>query len=524
MNGRKLLPPLVSGNRLKLLKDQRDTLKEDNLSIGGYIRISTNKDSQITSIENQKKYIAEWANINGYNILKFYIDVKSGAYTYLRNDMLQMREDIKKGIIKGIVSKEISRTSRDIMDILELKRGLADNGAFFISIKESYDSRTDDDEFLLVIHAGLAQKERKTTSSRVKITQLIKAREGKTNVPHPAYGYRLTEDRQHIEIDPDKAKIYRFIVEKYLEGWGQLKIIKYLNSNGILSKRGSTWGTNSIRTIITNPVYLGMTIYNVTTLVRDSSGKAKRVVRPEEEWIIRHNTHEPLISEEEFERIQVLVEKKKAADKKEWSSTRIYLLSGLLYCNVCKGKIYGSKSPSHSKKHNVEEKKYFYTYCDQNRFGICDTKSKYWNMERIDNAVLNEIKSFFTDKSMIEQRIRSKQYLFNKNLTDEKKERERLQIKLEQLSNAIRKQQTAYENEVISLDEYKSRFGELRAEKTEISEKVELLNRKLERVDNVEDRFYQIKNKVISIIDNIDKLDYNLKEALIRKIVRKIYL
>jgi hypothetical protein len=70
--------------------------------------------------------------------------------------MNQLREDIEKGIVKGILSKEISRTSRDIMDILELKRSLADKGAFFISIKEGYDSRTDDDEFLLIIYAGLA--------------------------------------------------------------------------------------------------------------------------------------------------------------------------------------------------------------------------------------------------------------------------------------------------------------------------------------------------------------------------------
>ena len=59
-----------------------------------------------------------------------------------------------------MVAKEISRASLDVMDILELKREIASYGDFFISIKESYDSRTDDDEFLLILYAALAQKER----------------------------------------------------------------------------------------------------------------------------------------------------------------------------------------------------------------------------------------------------------------------------------------------------------------------------------------------------------------------------
>lgn len=521
MKDPKLIPPLVSGNRLELFRDQRSTLNETNLTVGGYIRISTAKDSQKTSIENQKKYISEWANINGYQIHKFYTDVKSGAYSYLRNDMLNMREDIRNGVIKGIVSKEISRTSRDIMDILELKRSLADYGAFFISIKENYDSRTDDDEFLLVIHAGLAQKERKTTSSRVKITQMIKAREGKTNVAAPAYGYRLSEDRQHLEVNPETAPVYKFIVEKYLEGWGQLKIIKYLNSHNIPSKRGGTWGTNSIKSILANPVYLGTTIYNVTTLVRDRTGKAKRVVRPEEDWIIRENTHEPLISREDFDKIQRMAQIKKEKDVKQWSCTKKYLLSGLLYCDVCKCKIYGSRTPA---KSGSKEKKYYYCYVDQNRLGICDTKSKYWNMQKVDDLVLEEIKSFFKDKSLIEERIRTKQYLYNKNMNSERQERDKLLAQLERVNNAIRKQQEAYENDVLSITEYKHRMSELRGQKSAAVEKLEALNRKLEKVDSIEERFKAIKDKVISIIENIGMLEYNLKESLIRKIVKRIYI
>ncbi|MCX7747474.1 MAG: recombinase family protein [Clostridia bacterium] len=521
MEDKKYIPPLVLNGGFKEYKSCKDSLNEENLDVGGYIRISTKKDSQQTSVENQKKYLKEWAQINKYNLVRFYIDIKSGAYSYLRNEMSQLRDDVKEGKIKGILSKEISRTSRDIMDILELKRSLADQGAFFISIKEGYDSRTDDDEFLLVIHAGLAQKERKTTSSRVKITQMIKAREGKTNVPCPAYGYKLSEDRQHLKVDADAAKVYQMIVEKYLEGWGQLKICQWLNSQGIRSKRSDRWNTNSIKTILTNPVYLGITIYNATTLVRDSRGRQKRVVRPMEDWVVCHNTHEPLITKEKFDKIQDIIKERKEKDNKAWSCDKKYLLSGILFCEECKQKVFGAKMHYKKSKTRREEKTY-YKYADQNRSGTCKFRS--WDMKKLDDFVLNEIKQFFSDKVLLEERIKVKQFLYNSNLTHEKEEREKLQLAVERINAAVRKQQEAYENGIITLPEYKERMEELRNHKSGLLLKFDQINKKLQKVDRLEEKFNQIKEKVIKIIENMDQLDYTTKEALLKKIIKHVFI
>ncbi|MGB4510712.1 MAG: recombinase family protein [Thermacetogeniaceae bacterium] len=98
--------------------------------MGGYIRVSTPKEAQASSIEYQKDLFKQWAEVNKYNLVKVYTDIKSGEYKYLRNELNEMLNDIKKGKIKGIVAKEISRTSRDVMDILELKREIASYGGF----------------------------------------------------------------------------------------------------------------------------------------------------------------------------------------------------------------------------------------------------------------------------------------------------------------------------------------------------------------------------------------------------------
>jgi site-specific DNA recombinase len=409
-----LIPAHLIGRRLVVLPDPKETLAQRNVEVGGYIRISTKKDSQLTSIENQQKLIAQWAEVNKYRLLRFYVDVKSGEYIYLRNEINQLLEDMRRGKIKGIVSKEISRTGRDIMDILELKRQITSYGGFFISIKEGYDSRTDDDEFLLVLHGALAQKERQTTANRVKVTQIIKAREGKTNVPHPAFGYMLGKDRQHLAVNPETAPVYRLIVAKFLEGWGQLKIAKYLNASGIPSKRGRQWGNNAIKTILSNPVYLGVTIYNTTTLIRDPSGRQKRVMRPREDWIVRERTHEPLITEEEFAMIQQLMSKRREQGAKEWTCDRKYLGSSILRCTECGGKIYGSRYPKKANRQKNKEQ-YYYRYCCQGRNGQCSYPMKYWEMGSTDRLIMELFRGIFADRQKLLETIKGQTDFFQED-------------------------------------------------------------------------------------------------------------
>ncbi|AEY65655.1 recombinase family protein [Clostridium sp. BNL1100] len=518
------IPPLVMANKFEQYNDIRNSIGEVGLEVGGYIRISTKKDSQITSIENQKKYIAEWASVNGYKIVNFYIDMKTGAYSYLRQEMVRMKNDISSGKIKGIVSKEISRTSRDILDIIELKRSLANQGAFFISIKEGYDSRTDDDEFLLIIHAGLAQKERKVTGSRVKITQMLKAREGKTNVPKPAFGYKLSPDGQHLVINPLTAEIYRMIVDKFLEGWGRLKICKYLNSQGIRTNRGNAnWSTNSIYAILTNPVYLGITMYNITLTVRDDTGKAKRMVRPREQWIVRENTHQPLITKEKFDRIQQLIQDKKQKELKEWSCTKKYLLSGLVYCGSCGSKLYGGRflkkeAKSKSKSERTQED-YYYYYFDRKTSGVCGNSKANYHMDIIEKKVIEKVKDILLSYDKLDEKIIKKQYLYDTGFTREKMEHQRLQDKLQAIANAMRREQAAYEEEVITIEEYKTRLDELRRQKLTLESRLGKINS-----TPVEASSLVLINKVKEIIHNLHNAEPEFQYEIIRKLINKIYI
>lgn len=505
-------PAHVVGRRLAPLQDPRRTLEEKGLPVGGYIRISTAKDGQKTSIENQQKMLAEWAAVHGYRLVRFYIDVASGKLLHLRSELQELRRDVREGVIKGLVAKEISRTSRDVLDVLQLKRELASAGAFLIAVKEGYDSRKDDDEFLLVLHAALAQKERKTTAGRVKLTQLIKAREGRTNVPSPAFGYRLAPDKQRLVPDPTTAPVYRLIVERFLEGWGRAKICQFLNARGIPSKRGKVWHPNAVKVMLANPVYLGVTIYNATCRVRTPDGREKLVLRPEEEWVIREQTHEPLIDRETWERVQQLLARRRELGVRSWTGTRRYLGSGLLRCAVCGGRLFGSRI-----------RNYLYYRCLGNS-GRCPGGTKYWRMEQVDRLVLGLLRSMLADREKLAREIAAQTDLLAGEAAQEAQAVEELRHKLGRIEKAMAREQAAYEAEAITLEEYRQRLAVLRGERADHLTRLRRLEARLARAEEGRPAAEEVCARVAAKVDHLLALPEEEKRAYLDAVFEEIYL
>ncbi|KJS22892.1 MAG: preprotein translocase subunit TatB [Clostridiaceae bacterium BRH_c20a] len=515
------IPNHVAGRKLERYHNPKETLEMEFLDLGGYIRVSTPKQTQMTSIENQKRYLYEWAELNKYNLTKCYVDIKSGEYTYLRNELKELLEDVRNGVIRGVLVKEISRTSRDVMDMLELKRKITHYGGFIISLKEAYDSRKDDDEFLLIIYSGLAQKERKTTASRVKVTQIIKAKDGKTNVPLPAFGYKLSDDKQTLVINEETAPTLHFIFEKYIEGWGQLKLAKYLNKTGIKSRRGFNWSSNAIKTVLSNPIYIGTTIYNATTLLRSPDGTQNRVIRPFEEWIVRENTHEPLITIEDFNKVQHIMNEKKEKDSKEWSCDRKYLATGILFCSTCYGKIFGSRYPKKSKGKKTND--FCYRYRCDGRNGKCISPMKYWDMERVDHMILDIFRSLFEDSERLTKALKNQIHTTDEDLLIAE-ERTSIKLRLEELEKAVNRQYTAYEAEALELHEYKDRLAELREEKQRLINRLDKITERLNKVDTLNERLNRVFMQVRDKLDNIHDLTYEEKISLLNATFEKIFI
>lgn len=126
-----------------------------------------------------------------------------------------------------------------------------------------------------------------------------------------------------------------------LHGEGAHKVMKRLNDMGIRTKDGNTFTSDAVRKLMRRETIAGMFVYN-----RRYVHKGKELIRPEEEWIVAENHHEPIIDKETFERLQ-MANKARSTGHKDADNER-WLLSGLVYCTHCGSKMVGryKKKPS----------------------------------------------------------------------------------------------------------------------------------------------------------------------------------
>lgn len=166
----------IAGARREIFNGK--TIYEMKLNVGYYARVSTDKDDQVNSIENQSNYFKDMIKENNnWTLVGKYIDEGiSGTSIKNRENFLKMIEDSKKGIIDLIVTKEISRFSRNVIDSIKYTEELLRNGTIVYFLSDNINTIYPDSEFRLSLMSSLAQDEVRKLSERVKfgIKRMIK--------------------------------------------------------------------------------------------------------------------------------------------------------------------------------------------------------------------------------------------------------------------------------------------------------------------------------------------------------------
>jgi DNA invertase Pin-like site-specific DNA recombinase len=507
-----------------MLRDARQTMDEHAgpIPVAELDRVSTGKESQKTSLKYQSEIIQAFCEIRNFTIIMHFSTVRSGKFLNKRDDIPRMLNALKKEVIKGIVMKEISRSSRDIVDSLLLKRKIELAGGFLVAIKENYDSRTDSDEFLFTLQAGLAQRERKTTEGRVKLTQIAKAKKGLPNTATPAFGYKRDHDTQKYIKHPEHYKTFRFIVEKYtIDRWGIARIRKDLNSREVKTQRGKEWHYNAIKTILTNPVYLGYIIYNATTTIRDENGNPKLVVRPPEDWITVENAHDPLMTVDEFELIQKIMQERKEKYGHEGNSAKKYLLSGILYCDTCGDKIYGVRMPLNKRK-----TKYVRYYRCQGMNGKCG-KVVCYDMDRVDKLVLDMLRDIFSNKEKLLSAMTAQ---LKDAEPEEQTQINELQKRQSQIEQIIKNYFNTFETPdektgemPVMPDEVRDRINAFSKQKKEIQAQLDRYKSAAVREQTIE-RATEFLNRIEEKLDNLYDMPFQEKAEYLEAMFEKLFI
>lgn len=382
-----------------------------------YVRLSMEDSGKIDgySLQNQKDLLMSFINDhNDLHLYKMYVDNGYTGTQFERPAFDEMMQDMKSGLINCIVVKDLSRLGRNYLEAGNyLEQIFPFFKVRFISITDGYDSISPDftDEALIIplkniINEGYA----KDISVKVSSAIATRKRQGKFMGKVPLYGYlKDPDDKNHLVIDPEASLIVQRVFQMKLDGVSLGLIAKQMNEEGIpcpskyfvlkgLSKEtkylNSFWDRNTAKRMLTNRMYLGCIVYGKS--VRSFAKGIKEHTVPEENWKIVEGTHDPLVTEEAFERVQELLEESSREAKNHASYAEgdvPNLFRGLIRCADCGGAMRMGKFRK-PKKSGAEEYHYYGVYeCSRHKLIYdysCPQKSI--RKDILDNAVEEAIR------------------------------------------------------------------------------------------------------------------------------------
>ena len=313
------------------------------MKVAAYCRVSTDKDDQANSFESQRRYFREYIDRQpDWELYEVYADEGiTGTSTKKRAAFNRMINDARLHRFDLILTKEVSRFSRNILDTISYTRGLRYLGIGVQFVNDGINTLEPDSELRLSIMGSIAQEESRKTSSRVKWGQTRRMEQGVV-FGRSMLGYDVQGGK--MVINPEGAEIVRLIFHKYVhERKGTTVIARELRESGYKTLTGSTsWRNTVILKILRNEKYCG-DLKQKKTITPDYLTHQKKYNHGEEEFVFLKDHHEPIIDRELWEEAQREITRRDIDGKYSTGHGNRYPLSGKVKCGEC-GQSFVSRS------------------------------------------------------------------------------------------------------------------------------------------------------------------------------------
>jgi len=305
------------------------------LHVTYYARVSTEKDEQLHSLSAQVRYYTEliqgcanWTFVEGY------IDEGlSGTSVHKRESFLRMIGDAKAGHFDFIVTKEISRFSRNTLDSIRYTQELLRCGVGILFQSDNINTLMPDAELRLTIMSSIAQDEVRKISERVKFGFKRAIENGVVLGNSKIWGYEKQDGT--LIVNEREAELVQLIFELYAnQHMGIRTVAEYLTEHGYRNTNGNPFSFSTIRGILTNPKYKGY--YCGGKSHKYDYKLSDRKYLSEEEWVMYRDEERvpPLVTEELWEKANQILSKRSAAmiaeDKTSYQNK--YPYSGKIIC------------------------------------------------------------------------------------------------------------------------------------------------------------------------------------------------
>ena len=311
-----------------------------------YCRISLDDggDNESMSISNQKLMLRDFAEKHGMFQYKYYVDDGYTGRNFNRPSFQRMIADIEAGKIGCVITKDLSRLGRNYIEAGSyIEIFFPKHNVRYIAITDGVDSLTRQEMDITPFKNILNDMYSRDISKKVLAGRMTRSRQGKFCGGQPPLGLmRDPEDKGHLILDPETAPVIRKIYDMALDGWGCMRIAKQLMDDKIPITRVKSntecdvnyysWGSARISHILRNPFYKG------AHLVCRTHQKGIRSntydIIPREDWEIIENCHEAIVTPEEWDKVQELIDGRPAI--MEGNACPFYnIFHGIIYCATC---------------------------------------------------------------------------------------------------------------------------------------------------------------------------------------------
>jgi len=412
------------------------------ITAAAYCRVSTDQGDQVGSFEAQKQYFEDY--IKGQTQLQLYRiyadEGISGTSTKNRTCFHEMMRDAREGRFKLLLTKEVSRFSRNILDTIAYTRELRQLGVAVRFVTDGIDTTDPDAELRLSIMASIAQEESRRTSARVVWGQTRQMEKGVV-FGRSLLGYTVRNGQ--IELEPQGAETVRKIFMRYaVDQISCTRIAAELEEQGIKTATGGeSWSASSILRILKNEKYVGDLIQK-KTYTPDYLTHEKQINRGQVSKIEICDHHEPIISRDLWSRAQDRLAAVCSHNRTAHAGS-VCALSGKVRCGVC-GRLLSART-----KYRKDGTWYRRWCCPGDGANSC----KLGRILRDDDA-LQMVKTALCSISIDREGIANQ--IVCQLVYASEKERERLQKELLALENRQRKTLEAYCDGRLTETEYRT--------------------------------------------------------------------
>ena len=290
---------------------------------------------QKNSLNNQLEYFKNYIKKNPkwIYITSYIDDGITGTNDLKREQFMKMIFDAKNDKFDLILTKEISRFSRNTLDSIKYTRELLENGVAVFFLNDNINTLLPDAELRLTIMASLAQDEVRRLSERVRFGMQRAIEKKKILGNNSLYGYYKDKKTNKLVINQEEAIIVEQIYKLYtIDKLSLTKIAKYLTDRNIKTSLGYNFTVSSLSRMIENPKYKGYYCGRKTRVVDYMSKRIEYLDKSK--WVISADKINipPIINDELWSLANKRLEKRKANYKRKNSNKKLYLYSGKIYC------------------------------------------------------------------------------------------------------------------------------------------------------------------------------------------------